>query len=241
MTPSFRIVNQFALPVAIATAAVLVLTPIHAEDKATAPEVGPTSAIVLEDAQGETVKLSLDDGHISWGESPQKRIFSTGYVFIGKPLAALLTGEAFQEENRELELEVNEALQAIAAQMQEIQGRLEGLTPDDEEFARSREEGQALFQQRQSLIEQATAAQAMLRARQVEEAYRELVEAVNVVADRLEIDVVERFIPTDDEFDIAPGAGALNAAMLQIRLRSVLRYPEDSDITDEVMEELGLP
>jgi hypothetical protein len=28
--------------------------------------------------------------------------------------------------------------------------------------------------------------------------------------------------------------------MLQIRLRSVLRYPEDIDITGEVMEELGV-
>ena len=66
------------------------------------------------------------------------------------------------------------------------------------------------------------------------------VDAINVVADRLDIDTVHRFIPTDDSFEIQPGPGAFQAAMLQIRLRSVLRYPEDLDITSDVLEELGI-
>jgi hypothetical protein len=114
------------------------------------------------------------------------------------------------------------------------------LTPDDSEFEAISKEGQGLLQQRDMLIQQANAAKATLGAEQVERAYRELVDAINVVADRLEIDMVHRFIPTDDPFEVQPGPGAFQAAMLQIRLRSVLRYPEDIDITSEVLDELGI-
>ena len=73
-------------------------------------------------------------------------------------------------------------------------------------------------------------------ATHLEMAYREITAAVNVVADRLEIDLVIRFIPPDDEFVLTNEAAAID----QIRLRSLLRYPEACDITSDVLEELNL-
>ena len=76
----------------------------------------------------------------------------------------------------------------------------------------------------------------LLAAGQVEKAYRDLIAAVEVVADRRRIDLVFRFIPTDNEFK------ALNPpqAYTGIHARIALKYPEGLDITDEVMEELAL-
>ena len=44
------------------------------------------------------------------------------------------------------------------------------------------------------------------------------------------------FIPTDDEFT----QGDSSAAMLQIRLRTFLRYPDRDDITEDIAEELNI-
>jgi hypothetical protein len=75
-----------------------------------------------------------------------------------------------------------------------------------------------------------------LDADQLERAYRELVAAVEIVADRRGIDMVYRFIPTGEPFE----AENPEQAMMAIRLRDALRYPTELDITADVMEELHL-
>ena len=59
---------------------------------------------------------------------------------------------------------------------------------------------------------------------------------VEIVADRKGIDTVYRFIPTSEPFE----AENPEQAMMAIRLRDALRYPEELDITTDVMEELHL-
>ena len=78
--------------------------------------------------------------------------------------------------------------------------------------------------------------QDQLAATHLEQSYRDMIDAVNVVGERLDIDMVYQFIPTDEEFDIR----SVEATTMAIRLRPALRYPEDLDITIEVMEELSL-
>ena len=63
-----------------------------------------------------------------------------------------------------------------------------------------------------------------------------MIDAVEVVADRNDIDTVYRFIPTDEAFE----ADNPDQAMVAIRLRTALRYPDELDITDDVMDELSL-
>ncbi len=63
-----------------------------------------------------------------------------------------------------------------------------------------------------------------------------MIEAVEVVADRKDIDVVYRFIPPSEAFN----AQTPEQAMMSIRLRTILRSPDDLDLTDEVLEELSL-
>ena len=237
-------IPQLALFVAIAAISLLYAarftTHAEADGEIKAPALGPASSLSLESESGDTITLQVDEKRLAWGDQPTKRVNSVAYVHIGKALAELLQGESFIEENQALQEELLAAHQSIAEAMEAVQAKMQGITPDDPEFEAISQEGQAVLQQRERFTQQANTAKAMLSAEQVERAYRELIDAVNVVADRLEIDIVHRFIPTDDSFEIKPGPGAFQAAMLQIRLRSVLRYPEDLDITSEVMEELGI-
>ncbi|MDP6158058.1 MAG: OmpH family outer membrane protein [Phycisphaerales bacterium] len=241
--------NQLTMPrlsmlIAISVMTVLLVDrftlQVGADDKAQAPSLGPASSLTLENEEAESVTLKVADKRLAWGDTAQTRLYSVGYVHIGKALSELLQGASYIEENQALQEELQAAQQLLMEAFQSVQERMEGLTPEDSEFEEISKEGQGLLQQRDRLIQQANAAKATLGAEQVERAYRELIDAINVVADRLEIDMVHRFIPTDDPFEVQPGPGAFQAAMLQIRLRSVLRYPEDIDITSDVLNELGL-
>ena len=60
--------------------------------------------------------------------------------------------------------------------------------------------------------------------------------AVDVVGERTKVDLVLRFVPTAQPFDVSSPADA----MLQVQVRTFLRYPEAVDITAEVMKELSL-
>jgi hypothetical protein len=73
-------------------------------------------------------------------------------------------------------------------------------------------------------------------AQQIEEAYRELVAAVEIVAERREVDLVIRFMPTGDPFE----ADTLMTAREQVLGRTFLEYPDAIDLTAEVLRELGI-
>lgn len=221
-------------------AGVFTNNPAGAEDGPKETILGPATAVDLQGKDSMAIRLHVAEERLAWGDQPQQRIYSTGYVHIGKVLAALMQGASYQEDQAQLQEELLAAQKQIVAGLESVQERMDGLPQDDPEYPEIAKEAQTLFQQREQFLQRANAAKAMLGAEHVERAYRELVDAVNVVADRMHIDIVERFIPTDDSFETPPGPQAFNAAMLQIRLRSVLRYPDGSDITDEVLEELGV-
>ena len=73
-------------------------------------------------------------------------------------------------------------------------------------------------------------------AEQFERAYRELVAAVETVAEKESIDLVYRFYPTAKPFETE----RMGEALSQIQSRVFLKYPEAIDITPEVMKALNL-
>ena len=68
------------------------------------------------------------------------------------------------------------------------------------------------------------------------EAYEEIVTAVEVVAENKNVDMVLRFIAPDEPIETT----SPDVAIMQIRLRTALTYPEGIDLTDDVFTELGL-
>lgn len=201
-----------------------------------APSLGPASTVVLQSEDGSMSDLKMVDGRLSWGSEPQQTTQSVAYVHIGALLPVLMSQEERTEERNALREKLTEEAQELIDQLETIKSNLEDMTPGEEDHQAQLQMGQVIAQQLQAFQQEGMALEDAKTAEQLEQCYRELVNAVNVVADRKKIDTVFRFIPTDDDFT----KGDSNAAMLQIRLRTFLRYPERDDITDDIAEELNI-
>ena len=197
--------------------------------------LGPASELVL-DGGGSDVTLKADEGHLAWGDSASDRAWSEAWVSIGPLLDHLMRDETFQEERQLLAEQLQEDEQLIIDALESVRERIEGLEPDDPDTQALAQEGRNLLQQRDGFIQAAQIAQSQLAGTQLERAYRELIDAVKIVAEAKGIDMVHRFIPTDEPFKSNNAADAT----LEIRLRSLLVYPEGLDITSDVADELGL-
>lgn len=207
-----------------------------AEDEAKAEALGPASSVVLVSDDSPTVRLRAMEGRLAWGDEAQQRTQAVAYLHIGALLPPLMQREERIEERQSLRDRLTEEAQIMIDELDKIKTDIEELSPEDETAQAQIQRGQQLAQQLQAFRQQAAALEEAQAAEQLEQCYRELVTAVNVVADRDKIDTVLRFIPTDDPFTPADVSGA----MLQIRLRTLLRYPEKSDITEDIAEELNL-
>ena len=202
------------------------------------PALGPASSLALVDSSEDGGELVLrnETGHLAWGEHPQQRAWSVGFVHIGPMLTQLMDSEEFKEEREGLTNEAKEKDEDYGAQLEAIGKEWEDAGDDEAAREAIGQQGQQLYQEYQQFQQEVEMIQQALAADQLERSYRELIAAVNVVADRLDIDIVERFIPTEDEFN----GVSIETAMQEIRLRSALRYPEACDISSEVREELNL-
>lgn len=201
--------------------------------------LGPASALALDPADDDGAMLTLrnEDDHLAWGTHPQQRLWSLGCVHLGPILTQLLDAEPLQEEKQELIEELQSRDGEFQERLMEIQKEMDGVDSEDDAAVQEiAQRGQALYQEYQQFQQVANASQQQLGATHLESAYREITAAVNVVADRLDLDLVMRFIPPDDPFVITNETAAVN----QIRLRSLLRHPEACDITSDVLEELNL-
>ncbi|HJN71119.1 MAG TPA: OmpH family outer membrane protein [Phycisphaerales bacterium] len=198
-------------------------------------KLGPIDSITLAGSDGDiTVKNS--DERISWGEEKTSKVWSVGFMETGKALEQLMKADHFVEVRDELDEELEEGLKAARETLDEIMERGRSLEPDDPEGPALRQEWESAYRNFEQIQQAAIKTRGELAAEQMEESYNEVLEAVNVVSDRLNIDMVLRFIPPDSEFE----GNSPDAAIMQIRLRTALRLPEGIDITDEVLSELGL-
>jgi len=200
--------------------------------------LGPADALLLVGPGDDTkdVEILNRDGRLAWGEDPHERAYSVGYVFIGGILNQLMAGEALVEERLALIEELEGEEKEFRERMEEIRRRGMEMDQESEEFRTVYEEFVAANEELSAWQAQAIARRGKLDAEHLEQVYREMIDAVQVVADRMKIDTVYRFIPTDDPFK----ADNPDQALLAIRLRTALRYPDELDITDAVLEELSL-
>lgn len=198
-------------------------------------KLGPVDSITLAGADGD-IKISNADKHLSWGEEKTSRAWSVGFMETGKALEQLVRADHLVEVRDELDQELDEQLSAAKEILDEISERGRAMEPDDPDGPATRQEWEHAYRNFERLQQECMQIRGKLASEQMQEAYKEVLEAVNVVADRLNIDIVLRFIPPDGEFEgISP-----DSTLMQISLRSALRLPEGVDITDEVLSELGL-
>jgi hypothetical protein len=198
-------------------------------------DLGPAQNILLEGKDG-VLTIRNDANHLAWGDQPTSRVWSCGAVHLDKVLKKLLANTRFMDERSQFEEAAKKQSADFERQLEAIKAKYGDMPKDSPDLSKGKEEMQTLYVQYQKWNEGVSASQSKLMAGQVESAYRELVTAVDVVADRQKIDVVYRFIPAATQFESAQ----LGDAMVQVQARTFLRAPESLDITAEVMKELGL-
>lgn len=205
------------------------------------PESGdvplPLAAVELLGKDSDpNVVLRATKGRLAWGDRPHARAYNTAFVHIGKIMAQLMKSEALEEDRDRLIADLEEREMEYREQLESIGDRLQELDPESDDAKQKYAEGSEIYKQYTEWQQKAMERRGRLDAEHLERAYRELIAAVEVVAARQDVDLVYRFIPTDDAFDAEDPDAAINA----IRLRTALLYPSELDLTDEVMEELSL-
>ena len=227
---------QKYIPIIIATAllASLLLT-ANLQSSEEDGKIGPVDSITLAGSDGD-LTLRNAEKRIAWGEEKTSQAWSIGFMETGKALQQLMIADHFVEVRDELDDELENGIAVAREALDAIMERGRALEPDDPEAPKVRQEWDTAYRSFERLQQKGMKVRGELAAKQMEESYNEVLEAVNVVSDRLNIDIVLRFIPPDADFkDKTP-----ESAMMQIRLRTALRLPEGVDITDEVLSELGL-
>ena len=205
--------------------------PVPADD----PVLGPASALVLRGDKGE-LTLKNAEGRVGWANDAFGRAYSVGFVHISKPLRRLREQPRYVEETEALTTELTEKDADYRKRLEEISAKVREVEEGSDEFKRRFAEGDALFQEYRTWQNEAIERRNKLEASHIESCYRQLIDAIEVVAERKSVDIVFRFIVTSEPFEAVDVSQALN----EVRFRSVLRYPQGLDITPEVMKELGV-
>ena len=197
--------------------------------------LGPADELIL---RGKSVDLTLrdDDGDLAFGDDPTARAWSIGAVNVPKLLGLLMESDRFGEDRKEIQATAETQIATFEAQFKDFQEEHVDVTPESPEFPEVQARFQAMMQEYQTWQKGTMAIQQRLGAEQIEVAYRELIEAVDIVAEKRNIDIVTRFVPTSDPFK----ADSMELASEQVRRRLFLRYPDAIDITEAVSAELGL-
>ena len=199
-------------------------------------DLGPAEGLLLgEKGKDEPVRVTIADGRIAWGDRSTNRVWSVASVDIDKVMKKILEGASYTDPRTEAtekakaeEVEFQTRLQAI----QERYPVADGAPPPQE----AQQAVMALQREYQNWLEGVRRRDEKMGAEQFERAYRELVAAVETVAEKESIDLVYRFYPTAKPFETE----RMGEALSQIQSRVFLKYPEAIDITPEVMKALNL-
>lgn len=226
--------NSTLIPVTIAIVlfASLITTAVIGGDETN--KLGPFDSITLAGEKDLTIK-NVDD-HLSWGDTKTNTVWSIGFMETGKALSQMLQSDHFLEAREELDEELKEQISDARALMEALQEEGQAMDPESPDAPAFRQRWESAYGEFQKMQQLVAESRATLMAEQMQEAYNEILEAVNVVSERMNIDVVLRFIPPDGKFEQTTP----DATILQIRLRTALRLPDGIDITDDVLSELGL-
>lgn len=215
--------------------------PAVAQQERAAVELGPADALLLAAPRGaaaDAPPLTLRNGlgRLAWGTEPGSRAFSVGLVHVDRILKGIIQSDRFIADRMKFDEQAREAREEFERRFKAFEEKYPNPDPKSPEFEQIQREFAALQGEAQAWAARIQDIQSKLAAEQVEKAYREMISAVEVVADRRAVDLVYRFLPASKPFE----ALSLPDAMLQVQSRTMLRYPESIDITDDVVRELGL-
>lgn len=198
-------------------------------------DLGPADALVLSGKDAPLV-VRNSDGRIGWSDDSTARAWSVGCVQLDPVIKAILATDRYLEERKTFEQEAQSQGETFEQRDKALRAKYPDIKADDPNFNQARDEFVALQQEFEKWRLALQQIQAKHMAEQIEKAYREMLSALEVVADRRRIDLVFRFIPADRPFE----AGDVGAVMVAVQARPFLRHPQGMDLTDDIFKELGL-
>ncbi len=201
-----------------------------------ADTLGPADALKLVD-DGKEVTVRAKSGRVSWGDGDFKQSYSVGFVDISRALNPLMESGEFVEERDALRKELEASDKEFQSKLEDMGKQIQAMDRESPEARDKIDEYRKVYAEYGKWGQEvAVPKRDALDVKHLQKAYKELTAAVNLVADKLGIDIVYRFMPSDKDFK------ATNAeqALTEIRLRSAVKYPEKLDITTEVLQELSL-
>ena len=199
-------------------------------------DLGPADALLLNTEAGkDPLRVASKDGRIAWGDCATNRVWSVASVDIDTVMKKILDGASYADARKES----NDKAQAEEAEFQKRLEAIKAKYPMAENAPpppEAQQEVMALQREYQGWMESVRRRDEKLGAEQFEQAYRELVAAVETIAEKEAIDLVFRFYPTAEPFK----SERMGEALSQIQSRTFLKYPASIDITAEVMKVLNL-
>lgn len=212
------------------------LTPLADASGPVAEEVlGPADRLVLNGEDG-AVNVKAAGNAVGWGDSPYQRSWSVATVDVPKLVRSLMESDRFDEDRAELRDEADAQNLEFQERFEAFQEEHADVTSDSPEFPEIQAQFQKMMEEYQKWQQGTRAIQQKLGAEQIETAFNEMVEAIDIVAEEEKIDIVLRFVPVDQPFE----SEMMDAANLQVQRRTILHYPDTIDITAKVEQELGL-
>ncbi len=199
-------------------------------------DLGPADAMILSGKDGN-VTVTNQEGRLSWSDSPSSRAYSVACVYIDPILKGILSGDRFSNDRSKFDEEAKIQGQEFERKSKALQEKYPDLKQGDAAYESARGEYKALQGEYEKWMTALQKVQSKHMAEQVEKAYGELIAAVDIVAERKKIDFVYRFIPPARAFE----SSELASAMMQVQARTFLRSPSGTDISEDVIKELGLP
>jgi Skp family chaperone for outer membrane proteins len=205
-------------------------------------DLGPADALLLNDAKpakgadGKPLALRAEGGRLAWSDQPTARAWSIGAVHVDRVMKGLLSATRFAERRAELDKEATGQEADFQKRFEEMKQKYGEIQPSSPQFQEAQQAFNALMEEYQKWRDGSMKIREKQFSEQVEQAYRDLVNAVEVVSDRERLDIVMRFVPTANPFEVDLGLAARD----QVVSRTLLKYPESIDITEAVMKELGV-
>ncbi|MSR41546.1 MAG: hypothetical protein EXS10_06560 [Phycisphaerales bacterium] len=207
---------------------------------ATAPssigDLGPADKLLLAASEGDALSVVNREARIGWGDKATSRAWSVAAVHTDRIMRSLMASPSIAEKLKELDEQATTMDAAFQKRAEDLQAQFKDVKQGDPRQQEGMLAFQALNAEYTAFREGKMKEIDLLRATQTEDAYKQLVTAVDRVAEREQIDFVYRYIPVEVPFK----AEGLQQVYSQIQLRTFLKYPAAIDITDAVIKELGV-
>ena len=197
-------------------------------------ELGPADAVLL--AGSPEVRVTAAGGRITWGTQPAARAIGIATVDIGAVLVALTASERYSRDMKTLEEEAEARGEDFRKRWEDMQARMGKIEEGSPTAGAIDEEFQKLRSEVERFQRQIDRRHGDLMLRQYEQAWGEIRSALDVVADRAGADMVIKGTPTAEPFR----KGDPESLIQQVRSRTLVRTPEDIDLTDELLKELNI-